>query len=182
VMASLIRHLHGFASEVKLTEAEWFQAIGFLTEVRAVHSMEALRKLSRPKTRVRRDGQAEEIPTAEVVPGEIVTVEPRKYWRFSNHPYLSGEILSTRLDVAALGLVPLRLRDMGMWDPDKEYWGEEGEPVEEWAKPIIVRGPRREYEMEQVIPGEDPDDPFSDPIIATSFSTGSPRRPSAITR
>jgi hydroxyquinol 1,2-dioxygenase len=33
VMASLIRHLHGFASEVKLTEAEWFQAIGFLTEV-----------------------------------------------------------------------------------------------------------------------------------------------------
>jgi len=104
----------------------------------------------------------------DVVPGEIVTVEPRKYWRFSNHPYLSGEILSTRLDVAALGLVPLRLRDMGMWDPDKEYWGEEGEPVEEWAKPIIVRGPRREYEMEQVIPGEDPDDPFSDPIIESN--------------
>lgn len=33
VMASLIRHLHGFAREVELTEAEWFAAIGFLTAV-----------------------------------------------------------------------------------------------------------------------------------------------------
>lgn len=33
VMASLIRHLHGFARDVKLTEAEWFAAIGFLTAV-----------------------------------------------------------------------------------------------------------------------------------------------------
>ncbi len=49
--------------------------LGFLTEVRAVHSMEALRKLSRPMTRVRRDGRAEEIPTGEVVPGEIVILE-----------------------------------------------------------------------------------------------------------
>jgi tetratricopeptide (TPR) repeat protein len=104
----------------------------------------------------------------DVVPGEIVTVEPRKYWRFSNHPYLSGEILSTRLDVAALGLVPLRLEDMGMWDPDEEYWGEEDESVEKWAEPIIACGPRREYEMEQVIPGEDPDDPFSDPITESN--------------
>lgn len=104
----------------------------------------------------------------DVVPGEIVTVEPRKYWRFSNHPYLSGEILSTRLDVAALRLMPLRLENMGMWDLDEEYWGEEGEPIEAWAEPIIARGPRRQYEMEQVIPGEDPDDPFSDPIIESN--------------
>jgi hydroxyquinol 1,2-dioxygenase len=33
IMASLIRHLHGFARDVKLTEAEWFEAIGFLTAV-----------------------------------------------------------------------------------------------------------------------------------------------------
>ena len=104
----------------------------------------------------------------DVVPGEIVTVEPRKFWRFSNHPFLSGEIISTRLDVAALGLVPLRLEEMGMWDPGEEYWGEEDEPVEAWAEPIIARGPRREYEMEQVIPGEDPDDPFSDPITESN--------------
>jgi hydroxyquinol 1,2-dioxygenase len=31
VMTSLVRHLHGFARDVRLTEAEWEQAIAFLT-------------------------------------------------------------------------------------------------------------------------------------------------------
>ena len=31
VMTSLVRHLHAFASEVELTEAEWFAGIDFLT-------------------------------------------------------------------------------------------------------------------------------------------------------
>ncbi len=104
----------------------------------------------------------------DVVPGEIVTVKPRKQWRFAGHPYLSGEIESSRLDVTALDLVPLQLEDMGMWDPKEHYWGEEDEPVEEWAKPIIVRGPRPEFEMEQVLPGANPTDPFSDPITESN--------------
>jgi hydroxyquinol 1,2-dioxygenase len=33
IMTSLVRHLHAFAREVKLTEAEWFQGIEFLTRV-----------------------------------------------------------------------------------------------------------------------------------------------------
>ncbi len=103
-----------------------------------------------------------------VAPGEIVTVKPRKQWRYAGHPYLSGEIESTRLDVAALGLVPLGLEDMGMWDPKEHYWGEEDEPIEEWAKPIIARGPRPGFEMEQVLPGEDPDDPFANPITQSN--------------
>jgi len=104
----------------------------------------------------------------DVVPGEIVTVKPRKQWSYAGHPYLSGEIASTRLDVGTLGLVPLRLEDMGTWDPREHYWGEEGEPTEEWAKPIIARGPRPEFEMEQVLPGDDPDDPFADPITESN--------------
>jgi tetratricopeptide (TPR) repeat protein len=100
----------------------------------------------------------------DVVPGAIVTVKPRKQWRYGGHPYLSGEIQSTRIDVEALDLVPLRLEDMGVWDPKEEYWGEEGEPIEEWAKPLVARGSRHQFEMEQVLPGEDPDDPFDDPI------------------
>ena len=32
IFASLIRHLHGFVKDVELTEAEWFAAIGFLTD------------------------------------------------------------------------------------------------------------------------------------------------------
>lgn len=33
IMTSLVQHLHSFAREVKLTEAEWFEAIRFLTLV-----------------------------------------------------------------------------------------------------------------------------------------------------
>jgi hydroxyquinol 1,2-dioxygenase len=33
VMTSLVQHLHAFAREVELTEAEWFEGIRFLTEV-----------------------------------------------------------------------------------------------------------------------------------------------------
>jgi len=33
VLTSLVQHLHAFARDVKLTEAEWFQGIAFLTRV-----------------------------------------------------------------------------------------------------------------------------------------------------
>ncbi len=103
-----------------------------------------------------------------MAPGEIVTVKAKKQWSYTGHPYLSGKIESARIDVAALGLVPLQLKEMGMWDPKEHYWGEQGEPVENWARPIIVWGPRPDFEMERVIPGENPDDPFSDPITESN--------------
>jgi tetratricopeptide (TPR) repeat protein len=104
----------------------------------------------------------------EVVPGEILTVKPRKQWRYGGHPYLSGEIESTRIEAPALGIVPLRLKETGVWDPKEDYWGEEDEPLEEWMKPIIARGPRPMFEMEQVLPRADPDDPFSDPVTESN--------------
>ncbi len=104
----------------------------------------------------------------DIVPGEITVVRPRKQWSYAGHPYLSGEIESSRLDAAALGLVPLKLEDQGLWTPDEHYWGEEDEPIEEWAKPIIARGPRTEFEMEQVIPGRDPEDFDFDPICESN--------------
>jgi len=64
--------------------------------------------------------------------------------------------------------VPLGLTPVGDWDPEEEYWGEKGEPLDDWAKPIVVKGIRPAFEMEQVIPGEDPGDPDSDPIIEAS--------------
>jgi tetratricopeptide (TPR) repeat protein len=104
----------------------------------------------------------------DVVPGEIAVVEPHKQWSYAGHPYLSGEIESARLDVQALGLVPLELEDRGLWSPDEHYWGEEDEPIAEWAKPIIARGPRRAFEMEQIVPGRDPDGFDSDPICESN--------------
>ena len=102
------------------------------------------------------------------VPGEIVTVVPTRQWTHAGHPYLSGRVQSSRLDVRALGLVPLGLEAEGDWDPEQEYWGEEGESLDEWAKPIVARGKRPAFEMEQVLPGSDPDDWDSDPIIEAS--------------
>jgi len=99
----------------------------------------------------------------DLVPGEIATVRVHKQWTYAG-TCLSGEIESRRLDAVALGLVPLRLEERGPWDPAQEYWGDEGVPIEKWAKAIIRRGPRPGYEMEQVLPGLDLEDPFSDSI------------------
>ncbi len=104
----------------------------------------------------------------DVVPGEIAVVRPRKQWTYAGGSYLSGVIESARIEASALGLIPLRLEDRGTWNPSEEYWGEAGEPIEEWAKPIIAQGPRREFEMEQVLPGENSEDLFSDPITESN--------------
>jgi Ca2+-transporting ATPase len=50
-------------------------AIGFITELRAVRSMEALQELSQVSAKVRRDGQAKEVPAEEIVPGDVVLVD-----------------------------------------------------------------------------------------------------------
>gem|GEM_PF-13407 len=102
------------------------------------------------------------------VPGGIITVLPTKLWTHARHTYLAGTVLAMRMDVAALGLVPLALHDQGEWDPEAAYWGEEGEPIEAWAKLIIARGPRPMFEMEQVLPGTDPENFDEDPIVEAS--------------
>ena len=49
--------------------------IGFVTEIRAARSIEALRALGTRSARVRRDGHTRLIPADELVPGDIVLVE-----------------------------------------------------------------------------------------------------------
>jgi tetratricopeptide (TPR) repeat protein len=100
-----------------------------------------------------------------VVPGEILTIQPSKAWRFGGFPYLSGTIQSSRLEVEALGLEPLKLQEWEQWDPEEHYWGEEDERLEAWQEELIAQGPRPVFEMAQVIPGEDPDDFDWDPIL-----------------
>ncbi len=99
-----------------------------------------------------------------VVPGEIATIGPRKQWSHAGHPYLCGDLESSRFDVLALRLVPLRLEECGLWNPAEHDWGEAGEPIDEWAEPIVARGPRPEIVLEQILPGCDPADVDSDPI------------------
>src|SRR3990167_9420210 len=40
----------------------------------------------------------------DIVPGEIITVLLSKGWTYAGHPYLSGKILRTRLDISELDL------------------------------------------------------------------------------
>lgn len=49
--------------------------IGFVTELRAVRSMEALRRLGDVQTRVRRGGRSRVVPASGLVPGDVVLVE-----------------------------------------------------------------------------------------------------------
>ena len=50
-------------------------AIGFMTELRAVRSMEALRSLGRVHATVRREGRLDTVEADALVPGDIVLVE-----------------------------------------------------------------------------------------------------------
>jgi Ca2+-transporting ATPase len=50
-------------------------AIGFITEVKAVQSMEALQQLSQTQAKVRRQEQVQEISAEKLVPGDIVLLE-----------------------------------------------------------------------------------------------------------
>ena len=50
--------------------------LGFVQEYRAERALEALKRLAAPKARVRRSGHEMVIPAKEVVPGDIVILEP----------------------------------------------------------------------------------------------------------
>lgn len=49
--------------------------IGFVTEARAVSSMEALHEMTKINTHVRRNGDVKKIPARDLVPGDIVTLQ-----------------------------------------------------------------------------------------------------------
>lgn len=95
----------------------------------------------------------------------MAVIRPTKQWTYGGRPYLSGSAMeSTRVDAKALFLVQLRFEGRGVWRPAEHNWGEEGDPIEDWAKPIIASGARPEFVMEQVLPGAGVENPFLDPI------------------
>lgn len=49
--------------------------MGFIQESRAKETMESLKELAKPKTKVLRAGRIQEIPSKEIVPGDIILLE-----------------------------------------------------------------------------------------------------------
>ncbi len=84
---SLVVLLLVAASGVAFAFQEWIEGIaiaavifinaliGFVTEIRAVRSMEALRRMGSVKARVKRDATVSEVPAEQLVPGDIVVIE-----------------------------------------------------------------------------------------------------------
>ncbi|NLD99250.1 MAG: hypothetical protein GX640_05195 [Fibrobacter sp.] len=98
------------------------------------------------------------------VEGEIITVLPSKVWQFNNSIHLTGEIIDRRFDASVLNLVPLTLKERGVFNPDDEDLIDEDDPFEKYYLPVLAYGARKEFEMEQIIPLENTDDMGIDPI------------------
>jgi hypothetical protein len=76
-------------------------------------------------------------------------------------PWTYQVVASRRVKVT----VPLGLNYEGIWDPEEQYWGEQGTDFDPVTSQIMAAGPRPEFEMEQVIPGEDRENWDDDPIL-----------------
>ncbi len=87
-----------------------------------------------------------------IYPTTILTVNPEKFWLFSKTAYVSGKILKKEIDFDALKFIPLKLEDCGKWDPEKDFYYEEDQPLAKWQKEIIKLGIRDSYEFEDSTP------------------------------
>ncbi|MGI8807092.1 MAG: hypothetical protein ACR2KK_04505 [Acidimicrobiales bacterium] len=76
-------------------------------------------------------------------------------------PWVYPRFASVTVDMGP----PLALQPMGDWDPAEEYWGEPGEPLDPLSEVVFAAGVRPCFEMEQVLPGVEPDDWDTDPIV-----------------
>jgi len=89
--------------------------IGFVTESRALHSMEALRQIGRATARVRRGGRVREVPAEALVPGDVLLLE-------------GGDIVTA----------DARLIETGNLAIDESLLTGESEPVEKRSDPLAA--------------------------------------------
>lgn len=87
--------------------------IGFVTELRAARSMEALFRIAEVRTRVRRDGRVQMIDARDVVPGDVVVLE-------------GGDVVTA----------DLRLNEASSLQVDESILTGEAAPVAKSAEPV----------------------------------------------
>ena len=81
LVAAVISGLLGETSDAVIIAIVIFinATVGIIQESKAEKALDALKKLSTPKAVVKRDGKLKEIPSAEVVPGDIIIIDAGRY-------------------------------------------------------------------------------------------------------
>ena len=130
---SLLVALLAVAAVLSIAFGEWVEgvailavilvnaAIGFVTELRAVRSMEALQRMGSVDAKVRRAGQVQEIPAEKLVPGDIVILE-------------GGDIVTA----------DLRLIEASKLQADESALTGESVPVDKQVEPVDEEAPLAE--------------------------------------
>lgn len=124
----------------------------------------------------RRAGEVHTVSLLDVTPAGPLPLRTRElldaYRRWSGAPPLAvtpdratpwiyPRFASVEVDIGS----PLGLQPMGDWDPDEEYWGPSDQALHPLSEEVFAAGVRPCFEMEQVLPGVEPDDWDSDPIV-----------------
>lgn len=93
-------------------------------------------------------------------------------WRY---PFFTPALDTEARELAAGIETPLRLEHRHRWNPEEEYWGEPGEPLEPYLHEIFAAGPREAWEQEQLVPGVG-GEAFDDPILEATELSGRAER------
>jgi len=125
----------------------------------------------------RREGAVHRVALLDVTPGWPLPLRTQqlldayRYWAGAKPlasvgphdrvPWVYPGFSSVPIDLG----VPLALQPMGDWDPTEVYWGEHDQPLDPLADEVIASGVRPCFEMEQVLPGVEPGDWDTDPIV-----------------
>lgn len=126
----------------------------------------AVLKVGMTSARLRPLGSTDEVTfkgtIVKLIPGQVATVQVKKRWNHRRFAYMSGAVEAIRIDVPALDLRPLGVRELGRDDPSR------GEPYDDrlialWEQ--VTAEPKPVYEMEKVIPGFDPSDWDNNPLL-----------------
>jgi len=99
-------------------------------------------------------------------PAQLIEVTLNKRWTWRDDAYASGVIDKIWFDAAALDLVPLPMKDQGIWDLNETYepFQPDSPYYELWAK--AAAEPRAAFEFDGIAwgAGVDADDPDACPV------------------
>lgn len=101
-----------------------------------------------------------------IVPGHFITIRIAKRWSWSGHPYMSGEVLSWRIDASGLGLDPLGVEVAGMSDLAESVQGfEDPDPYAPlWRQLTANPRPTLQFDEAALGPPFDKRAPDADPV------------------